>query len=194
MYIIKTDSVQNRKNSSCWSKCSRECLKFRKTISKSSAPSHYWNENLVLKLSDGYREDRGTMSSTTDCMSPDHMLLATHSDHRSRSKLTVHNQLGAIPVMVGKTNPVNDNFGDDRNACWLFSLVLPESNSISAEHNKEEQSCYSGDRQGFLVTNLLGFVQENGISFHRESTNSLTMSFIFQLIHIWNKTHFSLWN
>ena len=113
------------------------------------------------------------MTNTTDCMSPDYMLQATHSNHLSRSKRTVHNQLGTIPVMMGKTKPVNDNFRHDENVCWLFSLVLPESKSVSAKHEKVEQACYSGGHQGFLATNFLGFVQENGISLNRENTKKV---------------------
>ena len=98
------------------------------------------------------------MNTTNDCMSPDHVLLATHSDQLSCSKLTVNNQRGTIPVMVAKTKPVIDHFREDRNV-WLFLFFLPESKCICAEHDKEEQSCYSGGYQRFLGTNPLGLVQ-----------------------------------
>ena len=70
-----------------------------------------------------------------------YVILVTHSDHLSRSKLTGNNQRGTIPVMVGKTEPMVDHFGHDRNALLLFLLFLPESKCIRAEHDKEEQSC-----------------------------------------------------
>ena len=70
-----------------------------------------------------------------------YVILVTHSDHFSGSKLTDNNQRGTIPVMVGKAEPMDDHFGHDRNAWLLFLLFLPESKCICAEHDKEEQSC-----------------------------------------------------
>ena len=127
-------------------------MQFRKTVPKREAPNNHRKENLV---SDSPRKDRGTMSSTTDCVAPDHMLQATHSDHLSRSKLTLHNQRGTIPVMVGKTKL--DCL--EKIKLLVVSLLLPESKCICAECDKKEQSNNHGGQQGFLETNPLGFVQ-----------------------------------
>ena len=117
MYIIKLTLSRTAKTAVADPSAAANVCSSGRLFPRAVLPTITAKIILFLKFSDGYKRRQGHSEQTTDYISPYHVLLATHSDHLSRSKLTVHKQRGTIPVKVGRTKSVNDKFRDDGNVC-----------------------------------------------------------------------------